>query len=467
MSEQDAAEVKGLQEILDKVFDKMFGEKKVKDAVMSYVGGGSMSEGVFKVESKSEGNFYAIKRVPKAHISPEKAELDKTLREIGILSKLRHPSIIQFYTHYETDALVLLAMEYFDGQQLDRYVPNTNSTPVKYKEIMDCVLSALHHAHTRKGPDGKGFVHLDIKPDNILVKDNGKLEVRLIDFGLSRKENTKGSTSSSVGGALGYRAPDCDTALEPDRRMDVFSIGVMMYELFSNDLRGIDRVKRPSLSEHLSSKRFLRTLHKLDSGDLKEFMDTKYAAKDFPGGNGGAIDKIIHRCIDFNPGNRYATAEAVRIDLNLAFKPKAVSAVYESLPGATTPVGALKFIEAYKTALGECNALDSLEYVADSILMGNTVAQFKECRKQVARAVCTSIYDRLVGSPASRQNAVNKCIANIKDDPAGQEEARAYFAEAMKPGRKLVENPVKELDAWKKFFDNLSDETLSKIWNTL
>jgi serine/threonine protein kinase len=452
--------------------------------VLEFVGDGSMCNGVFTVQDRDTGKIDAIKRVPKKHIrkendeKDEKGAVDKTLQEIITLSRLSelktNPSIIKYYGHFNTDASVLIRMEYFNGQQLNRYVASAANKPLlkseKYRSIMDSLLSALHHAHIN------GVVHLDVKPDNILVRDFGELELRLIDFGLSRKEDAVGSSSSSVGGALGYRAPECPidepdrkTIRKTDRKMDIFSTGVMMYELFSNDLRD----EHSSLSNYLSAKR-AGNGQKLNAGAIAEYLNgALYKSASLPGGKGGEIDQIIKKCIAYDDVKkaelRYKTAEAVRIDVNLAFKPEAVKAVYDSVAGATNPVGALAFLKNYNDALVACNAGNSLEYISDSIVLGKAHGEFKKCREQVAKAICGSVYDRLPGSPEARQNAVNKCIGKI-NNTADQKVAEAYFAECMKQAKPAVDTQaaIAQLNSWKDFFNKLPSDVLAKtLWDVV
>ncbi len=147
--------------------------------------------------------------------------------ESRILTSLDHPNIVPFYELGETADTIFLAMEYFEGRDLKKYIleegPLDNALVVK---ISRQVLDAMRYIH------GQGVIHRDLKNNNIMINEAG--QVKILDFGLSKSTLiTTMTTMGSVLGTLGYIAPEQITDSDIDERADIFSFGALLYEMLT------------------------------------------------------------------------------------------------------------------------------------------------------------------------------------------------------------------------------------------
>lgn len=146
------------------------------------------------------------------------------LEEMGTAAQLNHPNIATTYDFGETDGVYFLAMEYVDGCTLDRLLEATGPiAPGAGVEIALAVLAALELAHARRGGP---VVHQDVSPHNVMISRDG--QVKLLDFGIARTE------AQVLGGRLrakiAYAAPEQLGGAPPDRRFDLYALGVTLYE---------------------------------------------------------------------------------------------------------------------------------------------------------------------------------------------------------------------------------------------
>jgi eukaryotic-like serine/threonine-protein kinase len=184
-----------------------------------------------------------LKRVGDGALSDSR-QLRRFEREAELLMELEHPSIVRVYGLEVIDGVPLLVMEWVDGPDLvewsrggARERPSVTQRLELFAELCD----ALHFAHQR------GVIHRDIKPSNVLVDDDGR--PRLLDFGLARRSSTGFDDTLTIGfaGTPAYSPPEAfaDTATVPDARGDVWSLGVVLFELLTD--------RRPFAGESFAS----------------------------------------------------------------------------------------------------------------------------------------------------------------------------------------------------------------------
>jgi serine/threonine-protein kinase len=169
------------------------------------------------------------------------------VREARILSELRHPGIVNVIDFGEEDSAYVMVLEYVHGYDLGRWHKYLTlahqGMPYEFAiHVMAKVLDALHHAHTLTR-DGKllGIVHRDVSPGNVLLDLEGS--IKLADFGIARMEHDLGEYRTQEGvfkGKLSYAAPELLQGSEAGPRSDVYSCGVVLYQLLSgkNPFRG-------------------------------------------------------------------------------------------------------------------------------------------------------------------------------------------------------------------------------------
>ena len=179
----------------------------------------------------------AIKLLP-LDVSADQAFAERFIREARTLAKLNHPNIVGVYDFGRTSAGHLyFVMEYVEGTDLHRMIHGPGLTPAQSLSIIIAVCEALQYAH------GKGIVHRDIKPGNVLVDTEGA--VKVADFGLARLNTPEVDSAGitypgTVMGTPAYMAPEQTCGLRVDHRADIYSLGVMLYEMLCGEVpRGV------------------------------------------------------------------------------------------------------------------------------------------------------------------------------------------------------------------------------------
>ncbi|MBL8139544.1 MAG: protein kinase [Acidobacteria bacterium] len=166
---------------------------------------------------------------------PDEAHIARFQREAETVAGLSHPNIVHLYSVEEANGVRFLTMELVDGQSLDRHITRDGLRLDEVLRIGSAVADALAAAHA------KGIVHRDLKPSNVMVTPDGR--VKVLDFGLAKtadrldgaeSEVTQPSPLTQVGAAIGtvpYMSPEQLRGMELDHRSDLFSFGILLYEL--------------------------------------------------------------------------------------------------------------------------------------------------------------------------------------------------------------------------------------------
>src|SRR5579859_8170040 len=206
------------------------------------------------------------------------AELrDRFMREAQAAGSLQHPNIITIFDFGEADGHLFIAMEYIDGADLSEIIERRDVLPLSAKlDIAIDVLHALHYAHSR------GVVHRDIKPANIRVSADGR--AKLMDFGIARLESSTMTKSGMLVGTPNYMAPEQVTSGQVSPATDIFSLGVVLYELLT--------YRKVFEGDTLHA-----VLYKIVSEDPPSLRD----ARDVPGPLRGIVEKALAK----DPTARY------------------------------------------------------------------------------------------------------------------------------------------------------------------
>ena len=238
-------------------------------------------------------------------ILPNFAENPKFVRlfldEAKLAATLDHPHIAHVYDMGKVDGNYFFTMEYIHGQDaratLRRTARLDHKLPIDHAvQIVHATASALHYAHERRKPDGSllGIVHRDVSPSNILISYDGA--IKLVDFGVAKAATSSVKTrTGTLKGKIGYMSPEQAKGGTVDRRSDIFSLGIVLWEtvttqrLFKgdNDLATIQLIIN-------SKPRPPRELRPEISPEL---------------------ERIILKALDPDPVTRYQTAEELQLDL--------------------------------------------------------------------------------------------------------------------------------------------------------
>ena len=199
--------------------------------VVSELGQGAMGI-VYKARDPKINRFLAIKTIRFSdEFEPEKIRevKDRFMREAQIAGKLAHPSIVAVYDVGEDYDLTYMAMEFLDGESLQKYCRKGFLLPLrKALFVLSEVALALDYAHRQ------GVIHRDIKPANIMVLKDGK--VKVTDFGIAKAVSSSQTKSGIVLGTPNYMSPEQINGHEIDGRSDIFSLGVVFFELLTGVL---------------------------------------------------------------------------------------------------------------------------------------------------------------------------------------------------------------------------------------
>ena len=176
------------------------------------------------------GRTVAIKTMLPEGLSPQEFEEYKARfqREAMAAGILAHPNIITVYDFGEDNGVLYLAMEFLEGKSLEKIVQEQTVLPIEtILPIYDQVCSALDHAHRNK------IVHRDIKPANIMILQNGL--VKVTDFGIAKMMAMGMTQAGQILGTPNYMSPEQVKGRQIDGRSDIFSLGVILYELVTGE----------------------------------------------------------------------------------------------------------------------------------------------------------------------------------------------------------------------------------------
>ena len=267
--------------------------------VLDALGAGGMGE-VYLANDTRLDRTVALK-VLSEEVSSDHRRMQRFRQEAKIASSLNQPNILTIYEFAEVDGLTFLATEFIDGETLRAYLQHKR---LKVGEILDIaiqVLAALDAAHEAH------IVHRDIKPENVMIRKRDRV-VKVLDFGLAkataeRKESGFGEAATEfktaphvLMGTINYMSPEQAQAQTVDVRTDVWSTGVMIYEMVS----GLMPFKGATVSHTI-----VQIIEK-DPVPLTQFQKRKAPAE---------LQRIVSKALAKSPEERYQTAKDMLIDL--------------------------------------------------------------------------------------------------------------------------------------------------------
>lgn len=194
--------------------------------LLGMLGIGGMAE-VFKAEQTSLGRIVALKKL-KSSLTSNPEMLERFFREAKSAANLQHENIIQVYQMGEVEGEYYIVMEYVEGRDLKNAVKAAGPVPWKIAAlIIREIALGLSFAHQR------GFIHRDIKPGNIMLSHKG--EVKIMDFGIVRRLDSDLTQTGAFLGTPSYMSPEQLQGENITPRSDLFSLGVLFYEILAGD----------------------------------------------------------------------------------------------------------------------------------------------------------------------------------------------------------------------------------------
>ena len=182
---------------------------------------------VYLCKNKKNGKQYAIKLIKKSIIIEQNMQAQIN-REVLIMYKLQHNNIISIYNHFEDDDHIYLIQEYLKGQELYKMMlnaPGKKLKPEQVAQIIHQLCFALKEIHSNN------IIHRDIKAENIYICDDGTLKI--LDFGWSNYIEEKNKKRMTYAGTVLYQAPEMIESKIHDHTIDIWSVGVLMFELLT------------------------------------------------------------------------------------------------------------------------------------------------------------------------------------------------------------------------------------------
>jgi len=246
--------------------------------ILGLIGSGGMGA-VYRVRQPALDRVVALK-VLTVQAAASAGFAERFTREARALARLSHPSIVALYEFGQADGLPYLIMEYVEGVNLRQLERVRRLSPREVLQIVPQICDALQYAHD------EGVVHRDIKPENVMVDRKGR--VKITDFGLAKllgvePAAVKLTHSGQVVGTPHYMAPEqVERPLEVDHRADIFSLGVVFYEMLTGELP-LGRFAPPSHRVQVDVRLdevVLQTLEKEPSRRYQRAQQVKTAVED-------------------------------------------------------------------------------------------------------------------------------------------------------------------------------------------
>ncbi len=260
--------------------------------VISRLGEGGMGT-VYLADDTRLGRRVALKVLP-ARLAADPERMQRFVQEARLASALTHPNVAYIYEIGENQGLRFIAMEYVEGEPLS---VRLNRGPLPLSELLSIgaqVADALDDAHS------KGIVHRDIKPSNLMITPRGY--VKVLDFGLAKLEAPRNRDETQlitndgvVLGTVAYMSPEQALGRDLDHRTDLFSLGVVLYEMAAARLP-------------FSGATVSETIARILNSQPEALARFNY---DIPEG----LDRVVRKCLEKDRERRYQTARELLVDL--------------------------------------------------------------------------------------------------------------------------------------------------------
>ncbi len=276
--------------LIDRTFDRRY-------VIRRKLGSGGMAD-VYLAEDQELGRRVALKLLDERHASDEQF-VERFRREAQSAAGLNHPNIVSIFDRGRAEGTYYIAMEYLDGRTLKELLIRNGPTPVPIAiDYARQILGALSFAHRN------GIIHRDIKPHNIIVGPDGRLKVT--DFGIARSGASQMTEAGSIVGTAQYLSPEQARGAPVDPRSDLYSLGIVLYEMLTGQVPFTGDTPVEIAMKHLSQV-------------------PEPPSKLRPDVVPHDLDAVVMRALAKDPDQRYASAEEMDADLARVARGVAVS----------------------------------------------------------------------------------------------------------------------------------------------
>ena len=315
--------------------------------IVAVLGAGGMGE-VYRAHDPRLGRDVALKILPDS-VARDAEALSRFTREARALAALSHPHIVTIFSTEDAGGIRFLTMELVEGRTLDHLIPEGGVSMARFFDVATALADALAAAHQKQ------ITHRDLKPGNVMMSDDGR--VKVLDFGLSSAAHDdagadadatrmKLTQAGTILGTRPYMSPEQIEAKPLDPRSDIFSLGIMLYEM-ATGRRPFDGDTSASLMSSIMKD------HPRPIGELRF---------DMPEG----VTHLVRRCLEKHPRDRVQSTQEVLIELraqrrawesgstDVRARPPSASAARRP-PSRDLQIAVLPFVS--RTAGGDAEAL--------------------------------------------------------------------------------------------------------------
>ena len=328
--------------------------------ILECLGRGGMGV-VYKARQKSLNRLVALKLLAPERVG-DALFAKRFAKEAQALAALNHPNIVTIHDFGQAGSYCYLLMEFVDGACLRQAMRASKFTPAQALAIVPQICDALQYAHEH------GVVHRDIKPENLLLDKEGR--VKIADFGIAKMLTAEtGTTETLTGGTPRYMAPEQWGGSGADHRADIYSLGVVFYELLTGEL--------PTRPTEPPSK--------------KVVVDVR-------------LDTVVLRALEENPDRRYQTVAEVKTMIE-----KVASETGAQRQGKTPPARRQRFFTRVGMAVLILSGLAATWTILNGI--GRTAHSHKERQQQMNTNTSAAVLASLLAVTASAKTATE----SVKD----------------------------------------------------
>ncbi len=366
--------------------------------ILESLGSGGMGQ-VYLAEDPRLGRRVALKVLPPETAS-QREKIARFEREARAVASLSHPGIVMLHSIEEADGLRFLTMEHVEGETLSKAIPPRGFTTERFLSLAIALTDAVSAAHRQ------GILHRDLKPENVMLTPDGRLKV--LDFGLAKlrydaeesdrttKETQSVTQDGRIVGTVAYMSPEQAQGLPVDHRSDIFTLGILLYEMATGErpFRGATNLS------------VLSSILKDSPRPVSELRD------DIP----RPLARMIQRALEKRPEDRYQSTTDMRRDLeDLKRDLDTGEVVLRTTAGARRLVAA---VSSRRWALPFAAA-------AALVVLGAMAALFFHGRGPVSaedgrRSLAVLYFDNVTGDPGLdwlRTGLTDMLVTNLSQSP--------------------------------------------------